>query len=156
MFLGGEEFFFDPTRLLLTPVNLPTTSKLVQGPYLGISLTLDLTVLASLLLEMPAGESDDGEAPSGQPLVTVPVDGDLLEAVLYLVRLLDQPQHLPVLAPLAERELLYRLLVGPAAQPLQAWLRPTSRAAQIGRSPGCCAASTNNPFASRRWPEWRV
>ena len=133
VFLGGEEFFFDPARFLLTSVNLPATSEIVQPPYLGISLTLDRTVLTSLLLEMPAGSDDDREAPSCQPLVAVPVDGDLLEAVLHLVRLLDQPQHLPVLAPLAERELLYRLLVGPAGRSLQAWLRPTGRAAQIGR-----------------------
>ena len=134
VFLGGEAFFFDPTRFLLTSVNLPTTSEIMQPPYLGVSLTLDQAVLASLLLEMPTGGSDDdGEAPCCQPLVAVPVDGDLLEAVLHLVRLLDQPQHLPVLAPLAERELLYRLLVGPAGRVLQAWLRPTSRAAQIGR-----------------------
>ncbi len=133
VFLGGEEFFFDPTRFLLTSINLPATSEIVQLPYLGISLTLDRTVLTSLLLEMPTGSDDDGEAPSCQPLAAVPVDDDLLEAVLHLVRLLDQPQHLPVLAPLAERELLYRLLVGPAGRPLQAWLRPTSRAAQIGR-----------------------
>ncbi len=133
VFLGGAEFFFDSTRFLLTSVNLPATSEIVQPPYLGISLTLDPTVLTSLLLEMPAGSADDGEVPSCQPLVAVPVDGDLLEAVLHLVRLLDQPQHLPVLAPLAERELLYRLLAGPAGRPLQAWLQPTSRAAQIGR-----------------------
>ena len=133
VFLGGEELFFDHTRFLLTSVNLPVTSEVVQPPYLGVSLTLDLTVLTSLLLEMPTGSDDDGKAPCCQPLVAVPVDGDLLEAVLHLVRLLDQPQHLPMLAPLAERELLYRLLVGPAGRPLQAWLRPTGRAAQIGR-----------------------
>ncbi len=133
VFLGGEEFFFDPAHSCSPSVNLPATSEIVQGPYLGISLTLDPTVLASLLLEMPPASDEDGEALSCQPLAAVPVDADLLAAALHLVRLLDQPQHLPVLAPLAERELLYRLLVGPAGRSLQAWLRPTSRAAQIGR-----------------------
>jgi AraC-like DNA-binding protein len=133
VFLGGEEFFFDAAQFLLTSVNLPATSEIVQPPFLGVSLILDRTALASLLLEMPAGPEEEKDAPSGQPLAAVPVDADLLEALLHLVRLLDQPEHLPVLAPLAERELLYRLLIGPAGRSLQDWLRPTSRAAQIGR-----------------------
>lgn len=133
VFLGGETFFFNESNFLLTSVNLPATSEVVRSPYLGVSLILDPTALASLLLEMSPAEEGEQAMPSSRPLTTVPVGDDLLEAVLHLVRLLDQPQHVPVLAPLAERELLYRLLVGPTGRSLRAWLRPTDRSAQIGR-----------------------
>jgi AraC-like DNA-binding protein len=38
---------------------------------------------------------------------------DLLDAVLRLLRLLDRPADAPVLAPMIEREIIWRLLTGP-------------------------------------------
>jgi hypothetical protein len=41
-----------------------------------------------------------------------PLDVDLLDAVVRLVRLLDSPAEAHVLAPLIKREIIYRLLIG--------------------------------------------
>jgi transcriptional regulator GlxA family with amidase domain len=41
------------------------------------------------------------------------LDGPLLDAVARMLRLLDQPDDAPVLAPLVEREILWRLITGP-------------------------------------------
>jgi AraC-like DNA-binding protein len=41
-----------------------------------------------------------------------PVDADLLDAVIRLVRLLDKPGEQRILAPLIKREIVYRLLAG--------------------------------------------
>src|SRR5918998_3841831 len=41
-----------------------------------------------------------------------PLDADLLDAVVRLVRLVDRPADARVLAPLIKREVVYRLLVG--------------------------------------------
>src|SRR5207245_1437766 len=41
-----------------------------------------------------------------------PLDGNLLDAVVRLVRLLDAPAEAPVLRPLITREIIYRLLMG--------------------------------------------
>jgi hypothetical protein len=41
-----------------------------------------------------------------------PLDADLLDAVVRLVRLLDSPTEARVLMPLITREIIYRLLMG--------------------------------------------
>ena len=46
-------------------------------------------------------------------LVVTPVEPPLLEAICRLVRLLDHPRDIPVLAPLLLREITYRVLTGP-------------------------------------------
>src|SRR5690606_14784197 len=51
--------------------------------------------------------------PSGRGLYVEKTDPQLLDALLRLVRLLDAPRDIPMLAPLIRREILYRLLRGP-------------------------------------------
>jgi AraC-like DNA-binding protein len=47
------------------------------------------------------------------PAMTVsPLDADLLDAVVRLVRLIGAPSEAPVLMPLIAREIIYRLLMG--------------------------------------------
>ena len=63
-------------------------------------------MLAALALEMGPGATDDvvpGVALS-------PMTRELLDAASRLLRLADSPRDIAMLAPLAERELLYRLL----------------------------------------------
>jgi transcriptional regulator GlxA family with amidase domain len=82
-----------------------------REPYLGISLTLDPAKIAALLLETAAGEriADDG---TELGLAVSDAPADLLDAVARLLRLLDRPEDVPVLRPMIEREILWRLLGG--------------------------------------------
>ena len=60
-------------------------------------------------------ESDMERAGHEQPasaLAVSTLDQELLDASIRLLRLLGSPRDIPVLAPLAEREILYRLLRG--------------------------------------------
>jgi AraC-like DNA-binding protein len=69
-------------------------------------------VIARLLLEAPAGRSS--RSTTDLPAIgTSDADPDLLDAVIRLLRLLDHPDDAPVLAPLVEQEILWRLLTGP-------------------------------------------
>ena len=54
------------------------------------------------------------ETPSSS-LTVNPMDDYLLDAAIRLLRLLDSPDDIPILAPLAEKEILYRLLRGEQA-----------------------------------------
>ena len=126
--LASETFFFDESRYLLVSVNLPVTGEIIREPYLGMSLTLDPEVLASLLLEMPPPEALPA---SSCPLAVCAMDDKLREALLRLLRLLDEPAHAPFLAPLAQREILYRLLVGPGGHLLRELALPTSQLSQV-------------------------
>jgi AraC-like DNA-binding protein len=58
----------------------------------------------------------------------------LLESALRLMRLLESPDDIAYLAPLAERELMYRLLRGPQAQKVRRMLMPDSRLQQVNRA----------------------
>ena len=83
-----------------------------QVPALALGLALRPAAIAPLLLELPAGR---WSRPAADPsaIATGEAGLDLLDAVARLLRLLDQPADAPVLAPLTEREILWRLLTGP-------------------------------------------
>ena len=114
MLVGGEAFPYDVNRFLITSLDLPANSQIVAAspdqPCLGLVLKLDLRIMAELIaqggLPLPASHASDRGVGIGLGLVT-PV---LLEAFKRLLDLLDDPGAIPVLAPLIEREIHYRLL----------------------------------------------
>ena len=131
--LGEEEFFYDPNTYLIASADLPVSGQVIEGPCLGITLKLEPERLAELLREMPG--TAHGERPVATKAVAVNrLRSELMEALLRLLRLLDRPEHIPVLAPLAEREVLYHLLLGPQGETLRQLARPASRLSQIGRA----------------------
>lgn len=113
--LGEEVFNYDPLNYLVVSVALPMMSQIVQAspehPYLCLRLALDVEQISTLLLER-----DKAQAPvasrATRGLYVSRLGDSLLDAVLRLVRLLDTPQELSVLGPLAVREIHYRLLIG--------------------------------------------
>jgi len=52
--LGNEEFTYDPSTYLITSADLPVRGQVIEAPYLGLALTLDLGTLAELALEIAA------------------------------------------------------------------------------------------------------
>ncbi|WP_334163009.1 AraC family transcriptional regulator [Phenylobacterium sp.] len=99
-------------------------------PYIGATLALDRDALAGLLPELPGGRSEPTPAGFGVSTATL----ELAEAWLRLLRLLDRPADVPVLAPLIEREILYWLLQGPQAAMLRQLAAAGSRLSQVRRA----------------------
>jgi AraC-like DNA-binding protein len=114
VFLGAERHQYDPAHYLLTTVELPVVSQVLEAsrerPYLSVRLQLDPTLVGSALVEadLPAPR-DNGDV---MALDVSPLDASLLDAVVRLIRLLDSPTDARVLAPLIIREIVYRLLIG--------------------------------------------
>jgi hypothetical protein len=106
VFLGEEEFQYDPASYLIASVDLPVTGQVIEAPCLGLTLALEPEALAALLLDMPPVEES---YPTPKAMKVNPLDEDLLDPILRLLRLLDRPQEISMLAPLIEREILYRL-----------------------------------------------
>jgi AraC-like DNA-binding protein len=110
--LGRQVFRYDPLHYLLSSVTLPVIGEVAEAsaerPYLCARLDIDPKEIGALMLE--AG------LPRRKPTVDVrgiyvsPVFEELLDAVLRLLRLLLSPKDAPVLAPLALREIYYRVL----------------------------------------------
>lgn len=113
--LADELYRYDPAHFLLTTVDLPVVTQIIaatpQVPYLSLSLGIDIGQLGALIAEMKPPTAP-GTAHSGRGIAVGCLDAPLLDAFVRLLRLLDSPQHIEVLAPLIVREILYLLLVG--------------------------------------------
>jgi AraC-like DNA-binding protein len=109
---GDEVYLYDAEKYLVITVGVPAVGRILEAssdrPFLCLALGLDAATIGGLMVE-----ADMERASSGQPqsaLAVSPLDPELLDACVRLVRLLAAPRDIPVLAPLAEREILYRLL----------------------------------------------
>ena len=112
--VADRTYLYDAAKLLLVSVDLPVLGSVVEAspeqPYLCVSLGLDLPALSELMLDCGPAPAPAETPPPG--IVLGEADPALFEALLRLLRLLDSPADAAVLAPLAEREILYRLLRG--------------------------------------------
>lgn len=112
--LGEEVFRYDPGHYLLFTVDLPLIFQIEKAtpdePYLGLRLDLDPSLVASVLMEADI-KIKKGDA-SAKAMDVHSIDANLLDAVVRLVRLADEPGSSNVLAPLIVKEIIYRLLAG--------------------------------------------
>ncbi|MBP0649922.1 AraC family transcriptional regulator, partial [Mycobacterium tuberculosis] len=106
--LGNRRYRYSAGEVLVASVDLPVTAQVVEAPYLVVATSLNVAVLADLLID--AGFADT-PPPSGMAVARA--DHDLVSAVLRLIRLIERPRDVPALAPLIEREILYHLMNGP-------------------------------------------
>jgi len=112
--LGDDTYVFDAHYFLLTSVDLPTVVQILHAsqeqPYLSLLLHLDPREMAQLMVDnhLPPPRAQPASRGMATGAVTVP----LLSACHRLLDLLAAPQDIPILAPLIQREILYRLLVG--------------------------------------------
>jgi AraC-like DNA-binding protein len=112
--LGEEVFRYDPGHYLLFTVDLPLIFQIEKAtpdePYLGLRLDLDPSLVATVLMEANI-KIKKGDA-SAKAMDVQSIDVNLLDAVVRLVRLADEPGSSNVLAPLIVKEIIYRLLAG--------------------------------------------
>jgi AraC-like DNA-binding protein len=112
--LGDNRYRYDPAHYLITTAALPVASRITEAsperPYLALVLMFDPTLVGSVMVEAdyPALHSQS----TVQALNVSPLDVELLDAVVRLVRLIDAPNETRFLAPLIMREIVYRLLKG--------------------------------------------
>ncbi|TDB83362.1 AraC family transcriptional regulator, partial [Micromonospora fluostatini] len=114
--LGDRVYEYRAGQYLVASVDLPVTGHYTEAsrevPALGFGLVLQPAAIAELLLTAPAGAVPRaGGTPSALAVSDAPVA--LVDAAVRLLRLLDQPRDIPVLAPLITREILWRLVTGP-------------------------------------------
>ena len=115
--LGDEWFHYDPLHYLVSTLGVPAVGRVVEAsrarPYLGLRLSLDPAVVTSVMVESGVGVDPRGEGGGVKGVGVSPLDADLLDAMVRLVRLIDRPREYRVLAPLIVREIVFRLLSGP-------------------------------------------
>ena len=113
--LGDATFRYDPAHYLISTMELPLIGEVVEAsprrPYLSVRLVLDPSVVTSVMVESGLA-SIRGEGGGVNAVDVSPLDADLLDATLRLVRLIDTPREYRALSPLVIREIVYRLLNG--------------------------------------------
>lgn len=132
--LGDHHVIYDASRYLVVSVDLPLTGHIIEAapdkPYLCCKIDLDLSALADLIV----AEGTASRVGNYPALAVYPGDPDLIDAALRLVKLLDQPEAIPALAPLIEREIVYRLLTGPHGATLRQLAAAGSHLNQVSRA----------------------
>lgn len=112
--LGDDIYVYDADHYLITSVHLPTIVRVVEAsrekPYLGLRLTFDLREVSRLMADsnLPAPPAQQ----SSRGMATGAVTPPLLDAFKRLIDLLADERDIPILAPVIQREIIYRLLVG--------------------------------------------
>lgn len=118
IYLEKELYHYATNNFLIVSVDLPVVGQITKAspaePYLCLKIDLDLQLFAELLLQMEPPDQKILSQKRG--LFVGTLNETLAEAVLRLARLLDEPEHIPVLAPIMLRELHYRLLCSEYAQ----------------------------------------
>ena len=118
LLLGDRVFEYRAGQCLVVAADLPVTGHFLdvspRTPSLAMGLTLRPAAVAPLLLEAPIARCSRITA-SPLAIATGEASPELLDAVARMLRLLDHPADAPVLAPLIEQEILWRLLTGPHA-----------------------------------------
>jgi AraC-like DNA-binding protein len=120
--LGPTSFIFDESRFLLTSLDLPIIGQVIEAserkPFLCLGLKLEMSVVREVLsreeIPGPAMSSDTLAMATGETTV------ELFSACCRLLELLEQPQDIPFLSGLIQREIIYRILQAPAGARLRA------------------------------------
>lgn len=120
--LGPNTFQYNASRYLLTSLDLPVVSRIVEAspesPYLCMRLKLEMPAVREIL------SREDFTSPSASSdalaMSTSEVTVELLGAYARLLDLLHAPEDIPFLSPMIQREIIYRILRGAGGQRLRA------------------------------------
>lgn len=128
--IGDRTLRYDANHFFIASVDVPASSVMIEAspeaPYVAARLAIDQDVLADLVVDIP--RNADGETAAFAVGAMTP---ELLDAWSRMLRLLDAPNEIDTLAPLFEREILFRILQGPQGALLRQAARSDSRIAQI-------------------------
>lgn len=112
--LETERYSYGPSNYLAVSVDLPISAQITEAsrksPYLCIRLSLDPLQILDMMRESAVPLRKRIELRRG--LFVNETNSLLLDAAIRLVRLLETPEDVPVLAPSVLREIYYRVLKG--------------------------------------------
>jgi AraC-like DNA-binding protein len=120
--LGESRYVYDPSNYLFWTLDLPRVSRVLEAsperPYLSFRLELDPQLVSTVLVE--ASHIAAPRASSGTRAIDVsPLDGQLLDPVVRMVRLIETPAEAPILLPWIAREIVFRLLMSDQGERLR-------------------------------------
>ncbi|WP_211746230.1 AraC family transcriptional regulator [Paenibacillus sp. Marseille-Q4541] len=112
--LSQELFEYGPSHYLISSTNLPVKGHVIKAssdvPYLSLRLEFTpkqiIEVLKDAQIEITLQENTQRAMFVGE------MESSIMDSLVRLARLLDNPKDIPFLAPIYKREILYHLLQG--------------------------------------------
>ncbi|MGF6506855.1 AraC-like DNA-binding protein [Paraburkholderia sp. MM5477-R1] len=134
-YLGDQVFQYDAQQYLVLSVPLPfecETEASEQEPFLGMSVRVDLTMVAELLMALNETQGLAQYEPAG--MYSTPLDAALSSAVQRLLEALASPLDAQILAPGIVREICYRVLTGEQGGAIRAALTHQNHFGRIAKA----------------------
>lgn len=148
--LASEAYLYEPMQFLIVSVDLPIAGQILDAskdvPYLCLRLDLEPAAIADVIGAAVPGGMRNEQPQRGIAVSEVP--SPLLDAVVRLAELLDSSRESDraILAPLAEREILYRLLLGDQGDRLRQIAMAESKLSHINRAIGIIKSQYDRPL----------
>jgi AraC-like DNA-binding protein len=134
-YLGDQVFQYDAQQYLVLSVPLPfecETEASFDQPFLGISIRVDLTMVAELLMALNETQGTAKNEPLG--IYSTPLDPALSSAVQRLLDALASPLDARILAPSIVREICYRVLTGEQGDAIRAALTHQNHFGRVAKA----------------------
>ena len=137
---GLDLFRVDGPTPCMSTVDLPVNGRVIdaspENPFLAVKINIDPAEVAELVLQLgdaapPAEPIDCPYSACG--LCVAQVDLGILDAMTRLVRLIDSPADARVLAPLIQREIIYRALIGEMGSRMREFVSADSQSNRISK-----------------------
>jgi len=115
-----------------------------EKPFLGLFLKLNRRSIAEMFVnsDVPLPRPQQAGRAMAVSEVTLP----LLDAFIRLIDLLDTPEDIPMIAPLVQKEILYRLLVGDQGERLRQMGAAGTQSHQIAQTIDWLKENFNRPL----------
>lgn len=119
--VGKTKYCYEKYHCFIIGIDAPSEGCVAlatpEEPFLAISLELDRKLIAELALEMPY--TGTRHTDTNRSAAILEADSRIMTAFLRLAELVNDPDDIPILAPMLKREIHLRLLLGPQGY----WLR---------------------------------
>lgn len=133
-YLADRIYHYDPQHYLVLSVPLPFSSETdasPEAPLLAVSVRLDMTAVADLIIEVDHHGPGTTQPPVG--IVSTPLDATLADTTVRLLRALHSPLEARVLGPAIVRELCFRVLLSEQGGAIRAALASHGNFGRIAR-----------------------
>ncbi len=136
--MANDCIIYDPMHYLVVALPMPLEAEIVvasaKQPFLSLALEIDVSLVGKLLLEMAEEEHrPEIKIKPTQAIYTSPMNDDLLDAVVRLLRALETPVKSRILGPGAVKEIFYHILKGEQGWFLRAFVLRDSASQRIAR-----------------------
>ena len=144
--IGDQLRRYEAGTYFIVPVDIPATGQIFPGEggqaYMATSLTLEPAIIASI-----SGGAEAAPATwRAACFAPTQASSEMTDAWLRMMRLVDRPGDREVMAPLIEREILFRALQGPLGGALREISQPDGRLFQIRRAIQWIRENFSKPF----------